>query len=133
VGAGTGRLAFTAAELARVVWAVEPVDSLRRFMLEKAARLGPRNFYAVDGTITAIPFPDGFADVTMGGHVYGDDPQAELAELERVTRPGGMVILCPGNHDVEDAAHAYLVERGYAWSVLIEPPGGRARKYWKIL
>ena len=38
----------------------------------------------------------------MGGHVFGDEPEAEWRELERVTKPGGWVILCPGNNDVED-------------------------------
>src|SRR5574338_121797 len=36
VGAGTGRLAMTAAPLARVVYAVEPVENLRRYLVEKA-------------------------------------------------------------------------------------------------
>ena len=66
------------------------------------------NVYTVDGLITDIPFPDAFADVTMSGHVYGDQPQEELAEMLRVTRPGGMVVLCPGNNDVDDAVHDYL-------------------------
>jgi SAM-dependent methyltransferase len=132
IGAGTGQLALTAAPLAGVVYAVEPVGSLRRYLQAKASRLGLRNVYVVDGLITAIPFADHFADVVMGGHVYGDDPQAELAELLRVTRPGGMVILCPGNNDQDTAAHKTLVEAGFQWSRFEEPQDGFKRKYWMV-
>jgi SAM-dependent methyltransferase len=131
VGAGTGRLAMVAAPLARAVFAVEPVANLRAYMRAKALERGFGRFYAVDGLITAIPFPDAFADVTLCGHVYGDQPQAEIDELLRVTRPGGMLILCPGNNDRDDAAHTALAERGFAWSVFEEPQDGRKRKYWK--
>jgi hypothetical protein len=51
----------------------------------------------------------------MGGHVFGDQPEAELAELERVTRSGGMVILCPGNNDKDNDAMLSGFEQGYAW------------------
>ena len=131
VGSGTGRLAL-AVGAARTVFAVEPVENLRRYILEKAEKLGLKNIYTVDGLITAIPFPDGFADVTMGGHVFGDDPAAERAELERVTAPGGLIILCPGNNDRDDAKHDFLVASGYAWSRFEEPGSAMVRKYWKV-
>lgn len=133
IGAGTGRLSFALTGLAETVWAVEPVANLRDYMRARAAGLGLRNFYAVDGAITAIPFPDGFADAVVGGHVFGDDPAGEYAELARVTRPGGMVILCPGNNDADNAVHDFLVGHGFAWSVFIEPPADRLRKYWKTI
>lgn len=130
VGSGTGRLALTIAPLAAEVFAVEPVANLRRYIAEKARRQGLNNVYTVDGIITDIPFPDQFADVTMGGHVFGDDPTEELDELCRVTRPDGWVVLCPGNNDRDDDIHALLVERGCAWSRFEEPEDGIKRKYW---
>lgn len=130
VGAGTGRLTFLAAEAA-AVFAVEPVENLRRYIRGKAQAQELNNIYPVDGLITRIPFPDGFADVTMGGHVFGDEPAREHAEMLRVTRPGGMLILCPGNGDQEDAIHAYLVGAGFAWARFEEPRDGWKRKYWK--
>jgi SAM-dependent methyltransferase len=133
IGAGTGRLSFAVSGLAQTVWAVEPVGNLREYMREKARALGCHNFYAVDGIITAIPFPDGFADVVIAGHVFGDDLPGEHAEMLRVTRPGGMIILCPGNNDCDDEAHAFLAGRGYQWSVFIEPQEGKKRKYWKVV
>ena len=89
VGCGTGRLTFVAAETARLIYAVDPVESLRRTVQAKARERGLDNIFCVDGLITDLPFPDGFADVTMGGHVFGDDPEMELSELLRVTQPGG--------------------------------------------
>lgn len=133
IGAGTGRLALVAAKNSAIVFPVEPVGNLRRYLKEKALRLGLREVYPVDGLITAIPFPDGFAGVTMGGHVFGDAPEAECDELERVTRTGGMVILCPGNNDLDNPAHSALASRGYCWSRFEEPGDGWKRKYWKIL
>jgi SAM-dependent methyltransferase len=131
VGAGTGRLALVAAAGAESVFAVEPVGNLRRYLKDKARGLGITNVYPVDGLITDIPFPDGFADVTMGGHVFGGDPPAEYAEMRRVTASGGMIILCPGNNDVDDAVHAFLVAQGFDWSRFEEPGDGVKRKYWK--
>lgn len=130
VGAGTGRLALTASAAgAQVVFAVEPVGNLRDYLKEKARAHGAE-VYAVDGTITAIPFPEGFANVVMGGHVFGDAPEDELQEMLRVTRPGGLVILCPGNNDVDDAVHTYLVGQGANWGRFEEPRDGIKRKYW---
>ncbi len=133
VGAGTGRLAFVAARTAGVkaVFAVEPVGNLRKYMRDKAQNLD--NFFTVDGLITEMPFPDGFADITMGGHVFGDQPEDEHRELTRVTKPGGMVILCPGNNDRDEGWHQFLVDQGYQWSRFEEPGDGTKRKYWKTI
>jgi len=91
------------------------------------------NIYPVDGLITDLPFLDGFADVTMGGHVFGDEPDAELSELVRVTKPGGMIVLCPGNDDVDNIRHGFLMAQGFAWERFVEPPDDRVRKYWKTI
>jgi SAM-dependent methyltransferase len=131
IGAGTGRLTFTAAPLARAVFAVEPVGNLRSFIKAKTRRLGYSHVYSVDGLITDLPFPEGFADVVLSGHVFGDDPPGEYAELKRVTRPGGMVILCPGTSITQEPAHLYLLEQNFQWGWLPEPGGPPTRKYWK--
>ena len=130
IGSGTGRLAFLAATRANAVFPVEPVGNLRQYIKEKARERGFDNVYPVDGLITEIPFHDNFADITMGGHVFGESPAEERLELERVTKPGGMVILCPGNNDKDDQVHQGLIENGYAWSRFEEPQDGWKRKYW---
>lgn len=130
IGAGTGRLAFVLAPLAETVYAVEPVENLRRYIREKATRLGFSNVYAVDGLIESIPFADEFADVVVGGHVFGDYLEEEYRGMMRVLKPGGMAILCPGNNDVDNEIHAFLVAHGFAWSRFEEPGDGIKRKYW---
>jgi 2-polyprenyl-3-methyl-5-hydroxy-6-metoxy-1,4-benzoquinol methylase len=133
IGSGTGRLAFIAAPQAAAVYAVEPVGNLRDYIKQKARSQGYQNVFAVDGLVTDLPFQDGFADVTMGGHVFGDNPEAEYEEMRRVTKSGGMIILCPGNNDRDDEAHQFLVDQGFAWGRFEEPEEGLKRKYWKTL
>jgi SAM-dependent methyltransferase len=134
IGAGTGRLSFVAAqEGALGVFAVEPVGNLRVFIKEKARLLALKNVFTMDGLITDLPFPDNFIDIVMGGHVFGDDLEAEHTEMLRVAKPGGMIILCPGNHDTDNSRHAFLVEQGFIWSRFEEPGDGIKRKYWKTV
>jgi SAM-dependent methyltransferase len=133
VGAGTGRLALLAAPRARAVFAVEPVGNLRHYLKIKAREMGFANVYPVDGLITDIPFPATFVDVTMTGHVFGDFPEVEYREMLRVTRHGGMIILCPGTSasEREEAAHQFLLAEGFEYAWYEEPKEGRVRKYWK--
>lgn len=131
VGAGTGRLTFVAAERAKTVYAVEPVGNLRSYLRKKAKENGFENVYAVDGLIEEIPFSNQFADITMGGHVFGEYPEKEYSELLRVTKPGGMIILCPGNNDEDNDIHDFLIREGFEWSKFEEPRDGMKRKYWK--
>lgn len=133
VGAGTGRLTLLVAEKADVVFAVEPVTNLRNYLEQKAKSRSLKNVYAVDGLITDIPFPPHFADVTMGGHVFGDDLEDEYQELCRVTKSGGMIILCPGNNDLDNDRHEFLGSHGFEWSRFEEPRDGMKRKYWKVV
>ncbi len=131
VGSGTGRLAFVAAEQAAVVFAVEPVGNLRQYIKDKARSKDFHNIFAVDGLITELPFPARYADITMSGHVFGDHPADECAELSRVTKPGGRILLCPGSSMEETKAHEYLVSQGFSWATFEEPTEGPKRKYWK--
>jgi len=133
VGAGAGRLALVAAEAGATVFAVDPVANLRQYLKAKARARGLIDVYPVDGLITELPFPAGFADVVMGGHVFGGQPAEEYAEMRRVTRPGGMIILCPGNNDIDTDAHRFLVSQGFQWSRFEEPRDGLKRKYWKTV
>jgi ubiquinone/menaquinone biosynthesis C-methylase UbiE len=134
VGAGTGRLAFAVADQASVVYALEPVANLRRFLWEKRDKLGFKNVYPIDGVITQIPFPDHFADIVLAGHVFGDDCEREYNEMTRVIRDGGMIILHPGtNAGSDDQAHQFLVNKGFKFDTFLEPGDGLKRKYWKTI
>lgn len=135
IGSGTGKQAFALAPLAQTVFCVEPVWNLRRYLKARAEREHAHNVYVVDGVIERLPFPDAFADVVVSGHVVGDDIPREMAETLRVTKPGGMVIMCPGNNDEDNDIHRALVDMGCQWSRFLEPGedcgSGYKRKYWK--
>lgn len=92
VGAGTGRIVFQAAPLARWAFAVEPVSSFRRFMRERVRDQGIKNVNIIDGILSDIPLPDGFVDVLATCQAFGWSLPDELREIERVVRPGGIAI-----------------------------------------
>lgn len=131
VGSGTGSQTFRVANLARTVYAVEPVGNLRTFIKSKSKTLGHKNIYVIDGIMTEIPFPDNFADIVMAGHVFGDEVEDEYNELVRVIKPGGMVILIPGNNDCDNEIHEFLMTKGFDFASFLEPGDGMKRKYWK--
>lgn len=91
-GAGTGRVSFAVAPLARHVFAVEPVGTLRRYMRDRAIREGVSNVYVVDGFLHAMPIPDESADILVTCHSIGWSLRRELAEIERVLRRGGVAV-----------------------------------------
>jgi ubiquinone/menaquinone biosynthesis C-methylase UbiE len=103
-GAGTGRLTRIMSVLAAQIDAFDASAA----MLEVATRImeesGMTNWSFQVADNRSIPLPDGVADITIEGwsfgHVmgwHGDQWQAELdqmlAEMERLTRPGGSIIL----------------------------------------
>lgn len=131
IGSGTGKQMFALAGVARTVYGVEPVGSLRTYLRREAERRGYANVHVVDGLMCALPFEDGFADAVVSGHVYGDQPEAELREMLRVLKPGGLLALVPGNADRDNACHEYLLAQGFSWARFEEPGDGMKRKYWK--
>lgn len=133
VGSGTGKLAFLVADKVKTIYAVEPVENLRFWMKNKAREKKLNNFYIIDGFIENLPFPNGFADIVISGHVFGDNLEKENLELERVVKKGGMIIHCPGNNDEDNETHQFLVGHGYKWSRFEEPDDGIKRKYWKTV
>lgn len=113
VGAGSGRLAFAAAEKAAWVYASEPVGTLREFMRDKISGEDIRNVRVLDGLITELPFPDNTFDIVMSGHVIGDDWDAEIAEITRVCKSGGWLINCPGDSKFDISPRPELTSRGW--------------------
>jgi len=132
IGSGTGKQAFIIAPLCKAIYCVEPVYNLRRYLKLRAGHAGLNNLYVTDGLMKELPFEDGFADVITSGHVFGDYPEAEIGEMLRVTKPGGMVILIPGSNDVDTESHQFLVGKGFEWDRMLFPVEGYKRKYWKV-
>jgi SAM-dependent methyltransferase len=90
-GCGTGALAFA---FAPHVGEVVGVDT-RQDYLEAGRSIAPENVRFVDGDATALPF--GYATFDIAGclrvlhHVRR--PELVVAELARVTRPGGRILI----------------------------------------
>ena len=137
VGSGTGRVALEAATMADTVVAVEPVGRLREFIRDKAVLNGLDNLRVVEGFCHSIPLPDSSAEVVITSHALGWRLEDELREFERVVKPGGYVIHCPGTaespHDkgeVEQHERLISPEWGYEFA-RYRPSDGWKRKYWK--
>lgn len=115
-GAGSGKVAFDAAGVARHVYAVEPVARLREFMRDKATATGTTNLYVLDGTLDAIPLPNDTADVLLTCRALGWRLDEELVEIERVVRAGGVALHLGFPHppSPDDPLHAHLVEAGHS-------------------
>ena len=131
VGAGTGRLAFAAAEMARHVYASELVDRLRDFMRQKIAQEAIRNVTVLDGMCDWLPYEDNTFDIVMSGHVVGDDYDKEFVELERVTKSGGWILDCPGEDDRKGDPKTEMLERGFEYFYYEGKTGGDIYRYRK--
>jgi len=124
VGTGAGALALALAPLVREVVGLDPVPEL----LELARERSLPNTQFVEGDGTALPFPDAAFDLS-GTHRtlhHVAQPERIVAELARVTRPGGRVLvvdqLAPDDpseaavlhefESVRDPSHARLLADG---------------------
>jgi ubiquinone/menaquinone biosynthesis C-methylase UbiE len=91
VGTGTGALAFGLAPRVREVVAVD-ADAA---MLERARASAPANVSFVEADAAQLPFADGSFDLagTLRTLHHVRRPELVVAELVRVTRPGGTVLV----------------------------------------
>ena len=106
VGTGAGALAFALAPLVREVVGLDPFPSCSSSREPDARRT--REFVEGDGT--ALPFPDGSFDFA-GTHRtlhHVAQPERVVAELARVTRPGGRVLVVDQLAPDDPAAAAAL-------------------------
>lgn len=116
VGAGTGRLAFAAAKKARRVYASEPCDRLREYMRDRIKAENITNVKVLDGEVLDLPFEDDTFDIVMSGHVVGDFYEQEIAEMTRITKDGGWIIMCDGDDEIKRSApDMELTSRGFEW------------------
>jgi SAM-dependent methyltransferase len=98
VAAGTGRLTLELVQRAREVVAIEPARPLRKILNQKLARAdrGQRARVA-HGFFDELPVPAAWADVVIACSALTPAPghggDAGLAEMERVCRPGGRVVI----------------------------------------
>ncbi len=132
-GAGTGQVSFAVAPIVATVFAVEPVATLRAHITTKARDMGLANVFVLDGVLDAIPLPEDSVDVLLTRNAIGWDLTAELVEIERVVRPGGIALHLAGMpYPAEEGAphHALLLADGYQERPY-EDGGVQNRKYYK--
>jgi SAM-dependent methyltransferase len=88
-GTGAGTLALALAPLVREVVGVDIVPEL----LELARKGAPDNVTFVEGDVTELPFETGSFDLACSRRTFHHiaHPESAIAELARVTVPGGRV------------------------------------------
>jgi len=109
VGAGTGRLTVELVARCDQLTAVEPATPLRERL---DGKLPPTaNIRILSGFFDALPLPDQSAELVIACSAL--TPEAAhggdrgLAEMERVSAAGGMVVIVWPNHPEWLAAHGY--------------------------
>ena len=112
VGAGTGRLTLELIHRGEEVVAIEPAAPLRGLLDRKLSRVDPGHRVRVmPGFFDDLPVTDDFADLVVAcsaltpAAAHGGDPG--LAEMERICRPGGRIVIVWPNHVDWLAAHGY--------------------------
>jgi SAM-dependent methyltransferase len=114
VAAGTGRLTLELVRRGREVSAVEPARPLREILNRKLARADQGDRAQVShGFFDDLPVADACADLVVACSALTPDPghggEAGLAEMERVCRPGGCVVIVWPNQV------PWLAARGYRY------------------
>ncbi len=119
-GAGSGRASFAALKAgATLVYAVEPSPGLLRILRRKIQQQGVEGrIVPRTGRFDALPLPDQSVDVTLSCSAFtalpGQGGETGLAELRRVTRSGGKIVLIwPRSEDRE-----WLCAQGFQYVTL---------------
>lgn len=91
VGTGAGAFAIALAPLVREVVGVDIVPEL----LEEGRKRAPANVRLVEGEATALPFGPGEFDLVCSARTFHHiaRPELVLAEMIRVLRPGGTILV----------------------------------------
>jgi len=100
VGCGTGRLLHLLNRRGAQFYGLDSSERMLRRCMEKVcASCG--QVYVVQGDAEMLPFRDASFDVTYTINViqWLPDPRPTIAEMYRVTRPGGIVIVDIANRD----------------------------------
>jgi ubiquinone/menaquinone biosynthesis C-methylase UbiE/DNA-binding transcriptional ArsR family regulator len=108
IGTGTGGMLPYLAEVAEHVVAVDlSAEMLRRARL-KAKQLGLSNVTFRQGDLGTLPLEDGSVDASFAALVlhHAPRPAAALAEMARIVRPGGAVVVI----DLLSHGHDWLRE-----------------------
>ncbi len=136
-GAGSGRATFECLRQgASLVYAVEPSPGLLHLLEHKLARTcggaGARQIIPLRGRFDALPLETQSVDTALACSAFTSDPEqggeTGLAELKRVTRRGGKIILIwPRPQD-----YHWLAAHGFHYVALPLPEEPRVRyRSWR--
>ena len=68
----------------------------------------------LDGEVLCLPYEDDTFDVVLSGHVVGDFYDEEIAEMSRITKDGGWIIICNGDDEFKRVEpDSELLSRGF--------------------
>jgi ubiquinone/menaquinone biosynthesis C-methylase UbiE len=112
LGCGSGRLAATIAPYAHSVVAVDSSPEMLEVARARLAGFG--NVEIKQGRIEELPLASGSLDLALVVHLlhHVDDPSAALAEVARVLRPGGRLVVADVlPHPYDD----YRRTMGHVW------------------
>jgi SAM-dependent methyltransferase len=124
VGAGSGRLTLELIDRGREVLAIEPAAGLRQILERKLAQ-ADHGYRArvINGFFDDLPVASGSADLVVACSVLtpaaGHGGDIGLAEMERVCRPGGLVVVIWPNNIEWLAARDYQYE-SFAGPMFVE-------------
>lgn len=97
VGAGTGLLALALAPCVAKVWAVDISAEMLDHLAIEAASEGLANVETAPANAVSLPLADGSASLVVSNYCYhhlcDDDKERGIAEVFRVLRPGGRVVI----------------------------------------
>lgn len=131
LAAGTGD--FSELLIRRLPRARSVAVDLTEPMLREARRRGLRETACADAL--RLPFADATFDGVFVGYGLRNFPclQSALQEIQRVTRPGGVMValdfFLPPRRLLREAYLSYLYAQGAFWGILLH---GRARTYTYI-
>jgi ubiquinone/menaquinone biosynthesis C-methylase UbiE len=136
LGAGTGRLTCLLAPVVRRLWAFDIAHAMLGVAAHKLAQNGLHNARLAQADHRRLPLPAASADLTLSGwsicylvdwnrQAWQPEVEQALAEMRRVTRPGGALVLLETQGTGFEAPHppdhlldyyAFLAEKGFAAS-----------------
>ena len=97
VGAGTGLLTLALAPAVEKVWAIDVSAAMIDYLTTKAASGEFENVETATATAVSLPLVDGAASLVVSNYCYHHlsdaDKERGIAEILRVLRPGGRVVI----------------------------------------
>jgi SAM-dependent methyltransferase len=134
IGPGSGRYTLPVARRLESGGALEVLDVERRFLdltLRRAREADIANVTATQGDGSSLPYADATFDAAFLVSTLGEiaDPEAALAELRRVLKPSGRLILGESSVDPDFPRLEWLVARAGTAGLRLEGKRGNPLGY----